>query len=83
MLTMTDVENIILGMAELVQENRYLRKENERLSEELAVTEGRLNKMYEANEQSASNMLYGMLAMSYKDDGDMEKARCYADKINT
>ena len=39
--------------------------------------------MYEANEQSASNMLYGMLAMSYKDDGDIEKAQYYADKINT
>lgn len=83
MFTMTDVENIILGMAELVQENRYLRKENERLSEELAVTEDRLNKMYESNEQSTSNMLYGMLAMSYKDDGDMEKAQYYADKMNT
>ena len=39
MFTMTDVENLILGMAELVRENRYLRKENERLSEELAVAE--------------------------------------------
>ena len=39
--------------------------------------------MYEANEQSASNILYGMLAMSYKDDADMEKAQYYVDKMNT
>ena len=83
MFTMYDVEEIVLGMAELVRENRYLRKRNEELSEDLRISESRLENMYRSNQKSAANMLVGALAMSYKDSGNMEMAEHFASKIDT
>ena len=71
MFSLNDIEEIVLGMAELVRENRYLRKRNEELSEELRISESRLKEMYKGNERSVANMLVGVLAMSYKESGDM------------
>lgn len=34
-MNMNEIENIILGMAEIVHENRYLKKENEKLNKQL------------------------------------------------
>lgn len=82
MFTMYDVEEIILGMAELVRENRYLRKENEQLSKELEISNSHLHEMWKHNEKSAANMLVGALAMSYKESGDLEMAQHFASKID-
>lgn len=83
MFSLNDVEEIVLGMAELVRENRYLRERNEELSEELRISESRLKEMYKSNERSVANMLVGALAMSYKESGDMEMAKHFASKIDT
>ena len=83
MFSLNDVEEIVLGMAELVRENRYLRKRNEELSEDLRISESRLKEMYRSNERSAANMLVGALAMAYKESGDMEMAEHFASKIDT
>ena len=83
MFSLDDVEEIVLGMAELVRENRYLRKRNEELSEDLRISESRLKEMYKSNERSAANMLVGALAMAYKESGDMEMAEHFASKIDT
>ena len=83
MFSLTDVEEIVLGMAELVRENRYLRERNEELSEELRISESRLKEMYKSNDRSAANMLVGALAMAYKESGDMEMAEHFASKIDT
>ena len=82
MFTMYDIEELVLGMAELVRENRYLRKENEQLSEELHISESRLKDMYKSSQKSVANMLVGALAMSYKDSGDLEMAQHFASKID-
>jgi regulator of replication initiation timing len=82
MFTMYDVEEIVLGMAELVRENRYLRKKNEELSEKLRTSESRLENMYKSSQKSAANALVGALAMSYKESGDLEKAQYFASKID-
>ena len=55
-----EVENIILTMADIVRENRYLRKENERLEK---VEEEHRNFIFEiarASEQASRNMLNEM-----------------------
>ena len=83
MFSLNDIEEIVLGMAELVRENRYLRKRNEELSEDLHISESRLKNMYESNQKSVANMLVGALAMSYKESGDMEMAQHFASKIDT
>jgi len=49
MFTLNEIEEIILGMAEIVKENRYLRKENEELRLELIAKK---NKMYEDYKES-------------------------------
>ena len=49
MFTLNEIEEIILGMAEIVKENRYLRKENEELKLELITKK---NKMYEDYKES-------------------------------
>ena len=67
----------------LIRVREFIMKDAYSFDKDLDGLDVSYNKMYEANEQSASNMLYGMLAMSYKDDGDIEKAQYYADKINT
>lgn len=83
MFSLTDIEEIVLGMAELVRENRYLRERNEELSEDLRISESRLKEMYRSNERSAANILVGALAMAYKESGDMEMAEHFASKIDT
>jgi regulator of replication initiation timing len=83
MFNLNDIEEIILGMAELVRENRYLRKKNEELSEDLRESKSRLNDMYKSSQESVANMLVGALAMSYKESGDMEMAEHFASKIDT
>jgi hypothetical protein len=83
MFSLNDIEEIVLGMAELVRENRYLRKRNEELSEDLHISESHLKNMYESNQKSVANMLVGALAMSYKESGDMEMAQHFASKIDT
>lgn len=81
MFTMYDVEEIVLGMAELVEENRCLRKKNEELSEELHTSKSRLNEMYESSQRSVANMIVASLAMSHKESGNMEMAEHFASKI--
>lgn len=49
MFTLNEIEEIILGMAEIIKENRYLRKENEELRLELIAKK---NKMYEDYKES-------------------------------
>lgn len=49
MFTLNEIEEIILGMAEIVKENRYLRKENEELKLELIAKK---NEMYEDYKES-------------------------------
>ena len=56
-----EVENIILIMADIVRENRYLRKENDRLRK---IEEEYRNFVFEtarASEQSSRNMLKAAL----------------------
>lgn len=49
MFTLNEIEEIILGMAEIVKENRYLRKEYEELQLELIAKK---NEMYEDFKES-------------------------------
>lgn len=81
MFSLNDIEEIILGMAELVRENRYLRKRNEELSEDLRISESRLKDMYESSQRSVANMIVASLAMSHKESGNMEMAEHFASKI--
>lgn len=83
MFSLNDIEEIVLGMAELVRENRYLREKNEELSEELRISESRLKEMYKSSQRSVANMIVGALAMAHKESGDMEMAEHLASKIET
>jgi len=74
MFSLNDIEEIVLGMAELVRENHYLRKRNEELSEDLRISKSRLNEMYKSSQRSVANMLVASLAMAHKEGGDMEMA---------
>ena len=70
-----EVENIILTMADIVRENRYLRKENERLKK---VEEEHRNFIFEtarASEQASRNMLNAALVGIAQGKGDKEAAR--------
>lgn len=70
-----EVENIILTMADIVRENRYLRKENERLKE---VEEEHRNFIFEAaraSEQASRNMLNAALVRIVQGKEDKELAR--------
>ncbi len=83
MFNLNDIEEIILGMAELVRENRYLRERNEELSEDLRISKSRLECMYESSQKSVANMIVASLAMAHKESGNMEMAEHFASKIDT
>ena len=53
MFTLNEIEEIILGMAEIVKENRYLRKENEELKLELINKRIKMNEYYKENQKLA------------------------------
>ena len=82
MFTLNEIEEIVLGMAEIVRENRYLRQENEELRLELITKKNEMYADYKESQKSAANALVGALAMSYKESGDLEKAQYFASKID-
>lgn len=76
-----EVENIILTMADIVRENRYLRKENERLEK---VEEEHRNFIFEiarASEQASRNMLNAALVGIVQGKEDKELARELVDYL--
>ena len=76
-----EVENIILTMADIVRENRYLRKENERLEK---VEEEHRNFIFEiarASEQASRNMLNAALVGIVQGKKDKELARELVDYL--
>lgn len=76
-----EVENIILTMADIVRENRYLRKENERLEK---VEEEHRNFIFEiarASEQASRNMLNAVLVGIVQGKEDKELARELVDYL--
>ena len=56
-----EVEDIILTMADIVRENRYLRKENDRLIKIEKEYRDSIFKRAKESEQASSNMLYAAL----------------------
>lgn len=76
-----EVENIILTMADIVRENHYLRKENERLKK---VEEEYRNFVFEtarASEQASRNMLNAALVGIVQGKEDVELARELVDYL--
>ncbi len=56
-----EVEDIILTMADIVRENRYLRKENDRLSKIEKEYKNSIFERAEESEQASRNMLNAAL----------------------
>lgn len=56
-----EVEDIILTMADIVRENRYLRKENDRLGKIEKEYQNSIFKRAKESEQASSNMLNAAL----------------------
>ena len=61
MFTLNEIEEIILGMAEIVKENRYLRKENEELRLELINKRIKMNEDYKESQKLAGMALKAAL----------------------
>ena len=56
-----EVEDIILTMADIVRENRYLRKENDRLSKMEKEYQNSIFERTQESEQASRNMLNAAL----------------------
>ena len=67
MFTLNEIEEIILGMAEIVKENRYLRKENEELRLELIAKKNEMYKDYKESQKLAGMALKAALNDYRKD----------------
>ena len=67
MFTLNEIEEIILGMAEIVKENRHLRKENEELKLELINKRIKMNEDYKESQKLAGMALKAALADYRKD----------------
>lgn len=67
MFLLNEIEEIILGMAEIVKENRYLRKENEELKLELINKRIKMNEDYKESQKLAGMALKAALADYRKD----------------
>lgn len=57
MFTLNEIEELILGIAEIVKENRYLRKENEELRLELIDKKNKMNEYYKESQKLAAEAL--------------------------
>ena len=67
MFTLNEIEEIVLGMAEIIKENRYLRKENEELRLELINNKIKMNEYYKESQKLAAESL--MVALNdYRKD---------------
>ena len=67
MFTLNEIEEIVLGMAEIVKENRYLRKENEELRLELITKKNEMYKDYKESQKLAGMALKAALNDYRKD----------------
>lgn len=67
MFTLNEIEEIILGMADIVKENRYLRKENEELRLELINKKIEMNESYKESQKLAGMALKAALNDYRKD----------------
>lgn len=66
-LEMCDIEEIILGMADIVHENRLLRKANAELAKDLKWHERSLQNTYEQSKKETANLLRFALDNALKD----------------
>lgn len=78
-----NIEDLILDMADLVYEVRYLREENLRLTKELYEHRKQAHESYSASQRMVANMLNAALSNAHARMGDEETARMFADKIKT
>lgn len=78
-----NIEDLILDMADLVCEVRYLREENLRLAEELYERRKQTHESYDSSQRMVANMLCAALSNAHARMGDEESARMFADKITT
>lgn len=67
MFTLNEIEEIILGMAEIVKENRHLRKENEELVLELIAKKNKIYEDYKESQKLAGMALKAALNDCRKD----------------
>lgn len=79
---MEDIEDIILGMANMVEENRYLRDQNLKLESEVNEYRSRIKEDFEQTQKATADMLYVALSNAHYNLGDMETAKRFADKIS-
>lgn len=83
MFTYKEIEEIILGMADIVLANRFLREENERLTEELEEKNKQSRDRYEESQKMTANLLSAFLSNSHARMGDVKTAEAFANQINT
>lgn len=81
-ITLEVVEDIILGMAELVKENRYLRERNDQLEERVSEYQKQIKENYEQTQKRTADLLSVALANAHYRMGDTETAECLANKIS-
>lgn len=81
MFTLNEIEEIILGMADIVIENRYLREENKSLVKALKERDLQAKETYKNTQSMTANLLTAALSNAHYRAGDNETAKALADKI--
>lgn len=76
-----DIEDVILGMADIVRENRYLRKENERLAQVEAEYNQSIIDRCRASEEASQNMLKAALIGIAQGKDDLELVRDLVEEL--
>lgn len=74
MFTREEIEDVILGMAEIVKENRYLRARVEELEDENNNKQERLAECYKHNQEFTAKLLHAALTQPVERALALDKA---------